>query len=184
MRTAAALLFIVCALVLSACGSNSKILEQGPADSAAIMGAKAFHGAIVNFKWSPPKDGKDKEWKSVTGEEWQKQRETLSQAFNQAAKDECGKEYNILKLDDKPAEGVRVECTVLEMSKGGWGGTGNATAEVTLVDIKSGKPIYKAKIEGNSRNAGYEGNAFWGRLKYSMMNIGYEVAKAIRKGAK
>lgn len=177
MKTTGSLLIAACALLLFGCGTNSKVIEQS-GDSAALAAAKIYKITPVSFKWAPPKD-----WE-VTGEDWKKRSEELSDTFRQEFKEEAHKQADILKMDDKPDKGVLVTCTVINMDRGGWGGTGNATAEVEMKDIASGKVIYKAKIEGNSRNAGYEGNTHWGRLKYSMINIARVAAEAAQKGFK
>lgn len=177
MKTASVLAALACALLLGACGSNNKIIEQS-GDSGALAAAQVYKVAAVQFKWAPPKD-----WE-VTGEDWTKRSEELDTAFRQEFKEETHKQTDILKMDDKPEKGVLVSCTVISMERGGWGGTGHAVAEVEMKDIASGKVLYKAKIEGNSRNAGYEGNTHWGRLKYSMINIARVAAEAAHKGMK
>ena len=177
MKTASLSFVLAFALLLFGCGSNSKVIEQS-GDSNALAAAQVYKIAAVNFKWAPPKD-----WE-VTGEDWKKRSEELSDAFLQEFKEEAHKQADILKMDDKPEKGVIVNCTVLNMDRGGWGGTGNATAEIEMKDIATGKVLYKAKIEGNSRNAGYEGNTHWGRLKYSMINIARVAAEAAQKGFK
>jgi hypothetical protein len=177
MKTASLFLFAASALLLFGCGSNSKILEQS-GDSGALAAAQVYKIAAVNFKWTPPKD-----W-DVKGEDWKKRSEDLDVAFRQEFKEEVHKQADILKMDDKPDKGVLVTCTVTNMERGGWGGTGNATAEVEMKDITTGKVLYKARIEGNSRNAGYEGNTHWGRLKFSMINIARAAAEAAHKGFK
>ncbi|CAG0928022.1 hypothetical protein PLCT1_00573 [Planctomycetaceae bacterium] len=177
MKTASLLTVFASALLLFGCGSNSKVIEQS-GDSNALAAAQVYKIATVNFKWAPPKD-----WE-VTGEDWKKRSEELSDTFRQEFKEEAHKQADILKMDDKPTSGVLVTCNVINMDRGGWGGTGNATAEVEMKDIASGKVLYKAKIEGNSRNAGYAGNTHWGRLKYSMINIARVAAEAAHKGFK
>jgi hypothetical protein len=177
MKTASLFILAACAMLLWGCASNSKIIEQS-GDSGALAAAQVYKVAAVNFKWSPPTD-----WK-ITGEEWKKRSEELDTAFRQEFKEESRKQTDILKMDDKPEKGVLVNCTVISMERGGWGGTGHAVAEVEMRDIVTGKVLYRAKIEGNSRNAGYEGNTHWGRLKYSLINIARVAAEAAHKGFK
>lgn len=176
MSTRLALIAIL-ALILTGCGYNSKVLEKSGSDQGALASARIFKVAAVEFKWVPSAD-----W-DVSGEDWEKRRKELSEAFTQEIKLECNKQVDVLKMDDKPTEGVLLGCIVYHADKGGWGGTGVVRAEVSLTDIKTGKLLYKAKIEGTSRNAGYEGNSAWGRVKFGLINIAREACDVMEDGA-
>lgn len=164
------ILLLTLTLLLGGCTGYSRVLEQTPPDKL-LAAAKVYKVAPVSFTWTPPAN-----WE-VTGEEWEKERKTLSDAFRQEVKEESRKQVDILKLDDKPTEGVRVDCNVFAADCGGWGSSGTIAAEVTLTDIKSGRVLYKGKLEGNSRNAGMEGKDSWGRFRVGLQNIAREVAE-------
>ena len=80
MKTASLSFVLAFALLLFGCGSNSKVIEQS-GDSNALAAAQVYKIAAVNFKWAPPKD-----WE-VTGEDWKKRSEELSDAFRQEFKE-------------------------------------------------------------------------------------------------
>lgn len=168
---------LVAAVLLLAGCSSRNIIEERERNEVALVETQTYVVRPLKITFKPPQAWEidDTRWSAMVAS-WQAD-------YVEELRRKCYKTLRFVTEADEAKDGPAVTCEVYEMDKGGFGGFGgHGFARAHIVIQGDAKALYDAKLEGQGSNAGFEGAAVGGRMKFAVLNVARQLAAVMNNG--